>query len=841
MSYLSRLDEVVQELEQNPHHIRIKKLLYSTLTKKWNNDLNRLNSLSLTNLVQELHEECPTLAHIKYIIYGIVIRLNKPTEYSLIADIITNEMEKLYPQVQRAPQVSSRDDYTNYPLQFDNQQGKLVVLNLEGGNFGQEIKATLEIVEANNLIDTRVVTWLPTAREILENYDSWQSIYRRLDVNSRRGDPATRFTNTSSISRLQQCSHSAEVLKSSLNNWYNSTEFSQIRDKLEELNEAEEIRIIIRSQNNRLWQLPWNLFFDAFLNRYPNAEVALSVPKARRASTQLMPRNKVRSLVVLGNTTAINISAEFEQLSALPDSEVVLLAEPSREELDEKLGQQDWSIVVFSSYSSSHSEPGRIYINKTESLTNGELKSALRDAVGRGLKLAIFNFEDGLGLARELASLHVPHIIVMREVVPNPVAQEFLKRFLQAFSDDKSLYAAVREARERLQPLENVFPGATWLPVICQNSAAVPLTWQECRLPLKKQLKKQYEAPPDTQAEETTAFSTLLLNKSEMTIPPPPPLSPRREKISYENVYLANTLTGYSSEVYSLAISPNGQTLVSGCGDIVHEDDTIKIWNLATGTLLRTLKGHHHWVYAVAISPDGQTLVSGSLDSAIKIWDLATGTLRRPDIDNYHGVNTVALSPDGETIVSGSDDGTIKIWYLNTGTLIRTLTGHYRAVNSVAISPHRRNIVSGSDDGTIKIWNLDTGTLIRTLTARGDRVFSVAISPDGQRIVSGSASSTIKIWNLDTGACLNTLTGHDKAVNAIAYALRAGYANSPDSQTIVSGSLDKTIKIWNLDTGTLINTLTGHDNSVLSLAISPDGQTIVSGSYGEIRIWRVSP
>ena len=161
MSYLSRLDEVVQDLEQNPHNLRIKKLLYSTLTKKWNNDINKLTSLSFTNLVQKFREECPTIAHIKYMIYGIVARLNKPTEYYLIADIITNEMEKLYPHYQPAPQVSSRDDYTGSPLQVNKQQGKLVVLNLEGGNFEQGIKATLEIVEANNLIDTRIVTWLP--------------------------------------------------------------------------------------------------------------------------------------------------------------------------------------------------------------------------------------------------------------------------------------------------------------------------------------------------------------------------------------------------------------------------------------------------------------------------------------------------------------------------------------------------------------------------------------------------------------------------------------------------------------------------------------------------------
>ncbi len=73
----------------------------------------------------------------------------------------------------------------------------------------------------------------------------------------------------------------------------------------------------------------------------------------------------------------------------------------------------------------------------------------------------------------------------MREPVPDVVAQEFLKLFLKAFSGGKSLYAAVREARERLQPLETVFPGATWMPVICSNSDSVPLTWQDLRLPLK--------------------------------------------------------------------------------------------------------------------------------------------------------------------------------------------------------------------------------------------------------------------------------------------------------------------------------------------------------------------
>ena len=67
----------------------------------------------------------------------------------------------------------------------------------------------------------------------------------------------------------------------------------------------------------------------------------------------------------------------------------------------------------------------------------------------------------------------------MREPVPDPVAQEFLKHFLQAFSRNVPFYLAVRRARERLQGLEKQFPYASWLPTIYQNPAAIPPTWMQ--------------------------------------------------------------------------------------------------------------------------------------------------------------------------------------------------------------------------------------------------------------------------------------------------------------------------------------------------------------------------
>lgn len=91
-------------------------------------------------------------------------------------------------------------------------------------------------------------------------------------------------------------------------------------------------------------------------------------------------------------------------------------------------------------------------------MTIEQLKYALKKAVVGGLNIAIFNSCDGLGLAQQLADLQIPQIIVMREPVPDRVAQAFLKYFLAAFAQGQSFYLAVREARERLQGLEDRFP-----------------------------------------------------------------------------------------------------------------------------------------------------------------------------------------------------------------------------------------------------------------------------------------------------------------------------------------------------------------------------------------------
>lgn len=303
------------------------------------------------------------------------------------------------------------------------------------------------------------------------------------------------------------------------------------------------------------------------------------------------------------------------------------------------------------------------------------------------------------------------------------------------------------------------------------------------------------------------------------------PQSPT-QPISIESTSLVKTLIGHNDQVSSVAISPNGKSLVSGS-----EDHSIKIWNLSTGTLIRTLS-HSNGVTDVAISPDGQTLVTSSRDNTVKIWNLSTGTLVLT-LSHSHPVASVAISPDGQTLVSASGNNTIKIWKMSTGILVHTLTGHSSWIGSLAISPDGQTLVSGSWDNTIKIWNLSNRSLKRTISEHSQHVFSVAISPNGQFLISSSLDNTIKIWNLANGSLKSTVPDRSNYAYSVAI--------SPDSQLLVSGSADDTIKIWQLSNSQLLRTLTGHSKWINSIAISSDGQTLVSGSADNtIKIWRLS-
>ncbi|MGB3536366.1 MAG: CHAT domain-containing protein [Microcoleaceae cyanobacterium] len=356
---------------------------------------------------------------------------------------------------------------------------KLVALKLDG-DLQQGVRVTLSIADEGISPYKEVTGHLPPIAPLQTTIDQWRSNYRSLG-SSTRALKAVKVTYDGSITqRKKDCKNSAKTLQKQLNNWLRSESFRPIRETwLKELLEQDLIQVLIRTSNQQLRQIPWHLW--DLVEEYPFATVALSATDYQKPITAKTPtyRDKVRILAILGNSSGIDIETDRNLLNRLPDADVTFLVQPQRHQINDQLWEKHWDILFFAGHSQTVAEKGRIYINQhLEYLTIDDLKYGLKKACRNGLTIAIFNSCEGLGLASELEVLNIPQIIVMREQVPDVVAQVFLKYFLVAFAvDSKSFYQAAKEARLKLHGLEDKYPCASWLPAICQNAATTPPRW----------------------------------------------------------------------------------------------------------------------------------------------------------------------------------------------------------------------------------------------------------------------------------------------------------------------------------------------------------------------------
>ncbi|MEA5506387.1 CHAT domain-containing protein [Halotia wernerae UHCC 0503] len=355
---------------------------------------------------------------------------------------------------------------------------KLLVLKLDG-DLQQGVRVTLTIKSEAEHPNTEITGSLPHNVELVTAIEKWRSQYRSLSYSTRIKQG--KIIRDHSIEQWRDsCQKSEGELRQHLNNWLLSESFRPIRDKcLQQFILSDEVQLLIRTSSKPLLKLPWHLWNLVDENSF--VEVALSAPDSEPRTKTKTPtfRTKVKILAILGNSTNLNVQFDRQVLENLPDAETTFLIEPQRQDINDYLWKQSWDILFFAGHSKTEAEKGHIYINQRESLTIEELRYALRNAVNNGLQLAIFNSCDGMGLMFELQQLEIPQVIVMREPVLDVVAQQFLTYFLPTFANGRSLYLAEREAREKLQGLENEFPCASWLPVIFQNPATVPMTWQE--------------------------------------------------------------------------------------------------------------------------------------------------------------------------------------------------------------------------------------------------------------------------------------------------------------------------------------------------------------------------
>ena len=342
---------------------------------------------------------------------------------------------------------------------------------------------------------------------------------------------------------------------------------------------------------------------------------------------------------------------------------------------------------------------------------------------------------------------------------------------------------------------------------------------------------------------------------------------------------------GYLPKSISVSFSPDGTILASGS-----ENPIVKLWDVATGTQIATLSGHRLRVASVSFSPDGKILASGSRAGTIKLWDVATWTNIATLKGHVGRVFSVSFSPDGNMLASGSEDGTARLWNIKTGNAT-TFYGYANLGQSVSFSPDGNMLASGSEDGAARLWDVETRRNIDRFGFHSWGVQVVSFSPDSTTLATGYLANYVDLWNVETGEKLATferaegqilslafspdgtmlamgdpggvalwdvasVSAASAAIGGSVYGDRAkehyiatsftDWAHSiafhPMGMMLASGSDDGTFTLWDASTLEHIATLSPGGGWITSLAFSPDGTILVSGSsgVGTVKLWDVA-
>ena len=304
----------------------------------------------------------------------------------------------------------------------------------------------------------------------------------------------------------------------------------------------------------------------------------------------------------------------------------------------------------------------------------------------------------------------------------------------------------------------------------------------------------------------------------------------RMKRPKVQNAGTGNQLALVKAVGEPKSVQTNGTTSSFTSTSLVRRPNMQQVrpeWH-APWKLMRVISGHLGWVRALTVEPNNAWFASGAGDRTIKIWDLATGSLRLTLTGHISTVRGLAVSPRHPYLFSCAEDKMVKCWDLETNKVIRHYHGHLSGVYALSLHPTLDVLVTGGRDGVARVWDMRTRSNIHVLSGHKGTVSDLKCQEADPQVITSSLDSTIRLWDLAAGKTMGVLTHHKKGVRALAL--------HPREFTFASGSAGS-IKQWKCPEGAFMQNFDGHNAIINSLSVNEDDVLFSGGDNGSISFW----
>ncbi|KAK7416092.1 pre-mRNA-splicing factor prp46 [Neonectria punicea] len=337
--------------------------------------------------------------------------------------------------------------------------------------------------------------------------------------------------------------------------------------------------------------------------------------------------------------------------------------------------------------------------------------------------------------------------------------------------------------------------------------------------------QKLLEAAPGSKAASSEPQSMSLTMRGASAIQQPKPEWHAPWK-------LMRVISGHLGWVRSLAVEPGNKWFASGAGD-----RTIKIWDLASGSLRLTLTGHISTVRGLAVSPRHPYLFSCGEDKMVKCWDLETNKVIRHYHGHLSGVYTLALHPTLDVLVTGGRDGVARVWDMRTRSNIHVLSGHTGTVSDLVCQEADPQVITGSLDSTVRLWDLAAGKTMGVLTHHKKGVRALATHPSEFTFATGSTGS-IKQWKCPEGAFMQNFEGHNAIINTMSVNEQNVFFSGADNGSMSFWDWKSGHRFQSLDTTAQPGSLDA-EAGIMSSTFDRSGLRLICGEADKtIKIWK---